>query len=83
MKNSTKEMTSDEIKARLARIRKLLRSMEPVKGECRTVEECCDCNHLFGRRFIPYGLGRGLTVDPCYCQITGHRPSRTITTREP
>ena len=53
----------------------LLNSIEPVEGEERRVYKCSGCGQLFGRRFIPYAIGHGLTVNPCLCQITAHRPS--------
>ena len=58
--------------------RGIIAQIPAVKGEKRTVEKCGDCGHLFGRRFIPFGIGIGLTVDPCLCQMTAHRPSTTV-----
>lgn len=61
----------------------VLNSMEPVDGEMRTVNQCGDCGKLFGRRFVPYGLGHGLTMGACLCQVTAHRPSKTVMRCEP
>lgn len=65
------------------RVKELFAAMPPRKGEKRTVQKCGDCGHFFGRRFIPYGLGHGLTVDACLCQLTGRRPSKTVSERKP
>ena len=70
-------------KKRKEQIDALFDSMAKVKGEVRTVNECGDCKALFGRRFIPFSLGQGLTVIACLCQITAHRPSKTIAERKP
>lgn len=56
----------------------MIANIPRVEGEMRTIQKCCDCGHLFGRRFIPYGIGQGATYAPCLCQITGHRPSMTV-----
>jgi len=64
-------------------VERLFAAMNPVKGEKRVVYRCDDCGHLYGRRFIPYGIGRGLTVDACMCQITAHRPSTKVKERLP
>ena len=63
------------------RCQELMAAMPKVPGETRAVERCDDCGHLFGRRFVPYGLGTGLTVDPCTCQITAHRTSTTVVSK--
>lgn len=49
----------------------LIEAMRPVSGEMRAVYECQGCGQLIGRRFIPFGLGRGLSVNLCMCQATG------------
>ena len=48
----------------------LLELMPPVKGEMRTIRKCKNCGELQGRRFIPYGLGRGVTFGGCMCVAT-------------
>jgi len=56
--------------------------MKPVKGEMRAVYKCSECGQLFGHRFIPYGLGHGLKVNECACQLTGLR-AKLISERRP
>lgn len=68
MLNRTKEQKK--------RIKQLLAAMAPVTGERRVIYQCGDCKALFGRRFIPYGLGHGLSVGLCTCQLTARRPTR-------
>lgn len=58
--------------------KKMLASIPPIKGEMRTVSKCLDCGKLFGRRFIPFGLGYGFSVNMCLCQITAHRGSMLV-----
>ena len=53
---------------------RILHLMEPVSGEQRSAYQCRDCGKVFGRRFIPYGLGEGLTVNPCLCSLTQSTP---------
>ena len=57
---------------------KLLASIKPIKGEKRVAYKCDDCGQLFGRRFIPFGMGHGLSVNECLCQITAHRTSTLV-----
>jgi hypothetical protein len=57
---------------------KLLASITPVEGEMRVVYKCAECGQLFGRRFIPFGLGYGLSVNMCLCQITAKRNSSLV-----
>ena len=64
-------------------IESIFESMLPIKGERRAICQCDDCGKLFGRRFIPFGLGRGLTVESCLCQLTANRPFHIIDRREP
>lgn len=67
-------MTEDEI----------YNSLKKVKGEIRVVYKCDECGQLFGRRFIPFGLGQGLSVNMCLCQLTsGNVPSTRISERRP
>jgi len=40
--------------SRLKEASEIIKLMEPVEGEIRRVYECCDCQKLFGRRFIPF-----------------------------
>ena len=61
----------------------LFKAMSPVKGETRAIYRCGDCGELFGRRYVPYGLGQGYTVDPCLCQITAHRSCTAVMERSP
>jgi len=56
----------------------LLAAMPPVDGEQRAVVVCVDCGRFIGRRYIPYGWGQGVTINPCLCQLTAHRPSTTL-----
>lgn len=57
---------------------KLLKVITPIEGEMRVVYKCVECGQLFGRRFIPFGLGYGLSVNMCLCQITATRRSTLI-----
>ena len=41
-------------------------------GERRTYEKCRSCGQIIVREFIPYGLGRGRTFNPCMCYLTGN-----------
>ncbi len=38
-------------------------------GEQRTIHKCLECGTVYGRRYIPYGLGQGLTVNACHCLL--------------
>ena len=49
----------------------IMESLRPVTGEMRVVYECHGCDQLIGRRFVPFGLGRGITVNGRLCQATG------------
>lgn len=57
---------------------KILALMTPLPGRTRTVNKCLDCGHLFGRQFIPYGLGYGMSTSMCMCQLTSNRPSSIV-----
>lgn len=57
---------------------KLLASITPIEGEKRVVYKCAECSQLFGRRFIPFGMGRGGSWNMCLCQITGRRASYLV-----
>ena len=63
--------------------RKLMRAIPVLSGHMRTVNRCQDCRKLFGRSFIPYGLGRGIYVDARMCQLTAHRPFSRIAESRP
>lgn len=62
----------------IEKARRLLRTIPRVSGEERTIYACGDCGKLFGRRYIPHGIGHGLTVGACLCQLTAHRPMHAI-----
>ncbi len=62
----------------LTKAQAIMDSMTPLPGRMRTVNQCLDCGELFGRQFIPYGLGYGMSTKMCMCQLTAHRPSKTI-----
>lgn len=65
------------------RQKEILDSMTAIEGEVRTVCKCDDCHKLFGQRFIPFGIGRGVFVNLCLCQITGHRGFKEVARMEP
>ena len=67
---------------KMDKIDKIIMAMEPIDGEMRTVCECGKCGQLFGRRFIPFGLGTGLTINPCHCIITNNQHGDYKTLRE-
>jgi hypothetical protein len=50
---------------------KLLRSICRIKGEMRRAYKC-GCGKIFANQFIPYGIGRGRSFNPCVCQLTQH-----------
>lgn len=54
----------------LDQARRLLEQITPIDGEVCCVYRCRSCGKLYGRRYIPYALGKGATFDPCLCQIT-------------
>ena len=66
-----------------AEVERLFATMLPVEGEQRAIVVCCDCGQFIGRRYIPYGLGRGVTMNPCLCQLTAHRPTATLAEMDP
>lgn len=53
----------------------LINQLRPVKGEKRVVYRCdCEgCGKLHAVRFIPFGLGRGVSINKCMCQLTANR----------
>ena len=51
----------------------ILEAMPPIDGEVREVLRCGICGQLYGRRYIPYGIGEGLTVNACRCLLTGNQ----------
>lgn len=68
MKTKTKRtFTAEEV----------LMALDPIKGEMRVVYRCVTCGQFIGRRFIPFGLGRGLTINPCWCDI-GQREMNAV-----
>lgn len=56
----------------------VLDGIPKVAGETRAVYRCKSCGKLFGRRFIPYGLGHGATFGGCLCIITGNAARREL-----
>lgn len=52
--------------------------MAPVQGEVRAALKCRSCGRIFGRRYVPYGLGRGLSVNLCGCQLTSNNVQSTL-----
>jgi hypothetical protein len=46
-------------------VKQLLRQLGPTAGEERAIYRCVHCQQLIGRKFIPYGLGQGITLNPC------------------
>ena len=72
------------LKERRDEVDKIMAAMTPVNGEMRCVYQCGHCDRLFGCRFIPYGLGRGMTINACSCVITNNCQSmHVIDEREP
>lgn len=59
----------------------LMEQMTPIQGETRVVEQCCNCQTLIGRRYIPYSLGEGFTINPCWCHLT-QRYNKTVEIKE-
>lgn len=73
MKNENK-FTAEEV----------LSAIDPIKGEQRTVYRCDRCGQHIGRRFIPFGLGRGLTINPCWDWVTDkHVPVTEVLCAKP
>jgi hypothetical protein len=70
-------------KTKIAAARALLKKLPPLKGEERTIYACGDCGQLFGHRYVPYGLGRGVTINECLCQLTAHRPMKMVLSSKP
>lgn len=56
----------------------MMKEMDPVAGEMRRVYECTQCGAIFGRRYIPHGLGFGYTYNPCLCRLTGDSPGQLL-----
>ncbi len=78
MKKFSKTVTEDD----LALAKKIMRRITRIKGENRVIYKCLDCGNLFGCRFIPYGLGRGFSLNMCLCQLTANRMHNTIVVLE-
>jgi hypothetical protein len=68
---ANKDITVDE----------LMEQMDAIQGEKRVVYQCVNCKTLIGRRYIPYGLGEGLTINPCLCHLT-QRYNKTVVIKE-
>ena len=62
---------------------KMIELITPIEGEKRTINKCCECGQLFGRRFISFGFGYGLSINMCMCQLTGHRDSVLVVESAP
>jgi len=58
--------------ATLEQIKESMGSIGLCAGERRTYERCRSCKQIMVREFIPYGLGRGRTFNPCMCYLTGN-----------
>jgi hypothetical protein len=80
-------MTTNEqtqaLNEQLGRAQKMLDEIESLPGFMRTINKCGDCGELFGRRFIPLGLGYGASFHMCLCQLTAHRPSQIVLEAKP
>lgn len=74
-----KKITDDDI----LDAAKLIKNIKPIDGEMRVIYKCGHCGHLFGHRFIPMGIGHGMLVSPCLCQLTSHAPSVSVLERRP
>ena len=57
----------------------IIDQITPIEGEVRAVCKCNICGQLFGRRYIPHGIGRGFTLNPCDCMITNNQHGRFTT----
>lgn len=69
-----KEYTAEEV----------LAALTPIKGEQREVYRCERCGQFIGRRFVPFGLGRGLTINPCWDFVTDkHVPLTAVLSAKP
>ena len=55
----------------------LLDAMTPVRGETRVVAKCNECGRLFGRRYIPFSLGQGISINLCHCQLVSRNTRST------
>ena len=58
-------------------VKQLLRQLGPTDGEMRSVYRCVHCDQLIGSKFIPYGLGRGITLNPCMDVTTSNNTPMT------
>ncbi len=56
---------------------KLMRAIEPLTGMMRATYRCDPCGRIFGRQFIPYGIGHGLSFNLCHCQLTSNNVRAT------
>jgi hypothetical protein len=70
----TKVVTEDDV----VQAKKLMRKIARIGGEKRVIYKCTECGTLFGCRFIPYGLGRGFSINMCLCQLTANRMHNTV-----
>jgi len=64
-------------------VNRIFDSMEKVKGEIRRVYKCNECGNLIGRRFIPYGTGKGLIAHACQCYLTQIPNTTFVAERKP
>jgi hypothetical protein len=55
-----------------------------MKGYARGYYICLDCGQPQYHEYIPFGIGRGIQANTCWCQITSNRTHRlkTVTRRE-
>lgn len=60
------------------RVETLLNELPPSSGRTRVVNHCDDCGQLHARQFIPYGLGRGVSIGQCHCVLTTNNPNITL-----
>lgn len=66
VKDHTKILKKD-----LALAQQMIDYMLPIPGEIRIINKCTECGQLSGKRFIPFGLGRGYSMNKCLCEATG------------